>query len=204
MSIAETSVSILVVLVGVGAFFGIVLALADKKFYMQQNPLIGEVEDILPKGQCGACGFAGCAKYAEAVVENPDVPSNLCVPGKAAVATAAAPAKPAASSAVVKTSAKAAPVPTQTKAQEEKADVEKKADAPASDATKPAVEEPVVETPAEKYVNYTVQDGEDLVGISINFDLTTSEIRQLNNLSDDAPVTPGMVLKLPAGSVQAQ
>ena len=32
MSIAETSVSILVVLVGVGAFFGIVLALADKKF----------------------------------------------------------------------------------------------------------------------------------------------------------------------------
>ena len=28
-------------------------------------------------------------------------------------------------------------------------------------------------------------------------------IRQ-NNLSDDAPVTPGMVLKLPAGSVQAQ
>ena len=130
---------------------------------------------------------------------------KLRVPaGKAAVATAAAPAKPAAAPSVVKTSAKAAPVPTQTKAQEEKADVEKKADAPASDATKPAVEEPVVETSAEKYVNYTVQDGEDLVGISINFDLTTSEIRQLNNLSDDAPVTPGMVLKLPAGSVQAQ
>ena len=130
---------------------------------------------------------------------------KLRVPaGKAAVATATAPAKPAAAPSVVKTSAKAASVPTQTKAQEEKADVEKKADASASDATKPAVEEPVVETPAEKYVNYTVQDGEDLVGISINFDLTTSEIRQLNNLSDDAPVTPGMVLKLPAGSVQAQ
>ena len=133
------------------------------------------------------------------------VGQKLRVPaGKAAVATAAAPAKPAAAPSVVKTSAKTVPVPTQTKAQEEKADVEKKADAPASDATKPAVEEPVVETPAEKYVNYTVQDGEDLVGISINFDLTTSEIRQLNNLSDDAPVTPGMVLKLPAGSVQAQ
>ena len=53
MTTAETSIAILVVLVGVGAFFGIVLALADKKFYMQQNPLIGEVEDILPKGQCG-------------------------------------------------------------------------------------------------------------------------------------------------------
>jgi len=53
---------------------------------MESNPLIAEVEDILPKGQCGACGFAGCAKYAEAVVEDPEVPPNLCVPGKAAVA----------------------------------------------------------------------------------------------------------------------
>jgi Na+-translocating ferredoxin:NAD+ oxidoreductase RNF subunit RnfB len=53
---------------------------------MEVNPLIHEVEDILPKGQCGACGFAGCAKYAEAVVEDETVPPNLCVPGKAAVA----------------------------------------------------------------------------------------------------------------------
>ena len=48
MTTAETSVAIILVLVGVGAFFGIVLALADKKFYMQQNPLIDEVEDIRP------------------------------------------------------------------------------------------------------------------------------------------------------------
>ncbi len=82
----NTSLMIIVVLVGVGAFFGIVLALADKKFAMEANPLIEEVEDILPKGQCGACGYAGCAKYAEAVVEDPSVPPNLCVPGKAAVA----------------------------------------------------------------------------------------------------------------------
>ena len=77
---------IVVVLLGVGAFFGLVLALANKKFAMETNPLIEEVEDILPKGQCGACGYAGCQKYAEAVVEDPDVPPNLCVPGKAAVA----------------------------------------------------------------------------------------------------------------------
>ena len=82
----EKSMMIIVVLVGVGAVFGVVLALANRKFAMAVNPLIHEVEEILPKGQCGACGFAGCAKYAEAVVENPDVPPNLCVPGKAAVA----------------------------------------------------------------------------------------------------------------------
>lgn len=82
----NTSVMIIVVLVGVGAFFGVVLALANKKFAMEVNPLIEEVEDILPKGQCGACGYAGCAKYAEAVVEDESVPPNLCVPGKDAVA----------------------------------------------------------------------------------------------------------------------
>ncbi|MBO6178632.1 MAG: Fe-S cluster domain-containing protein [Selenomonadaceae bacterium] len=82
----NTPFMIVVVLVGVGAFFGLVLALANKKFAMETNPLIEEVEDILPKGQCGACGYAGCQKYAEAVVEDPDVPPNLCVPGKAAVA----------------------------------------------------------------------------------------------------------------------
>lgn len=82
----NTPIMIVVVLVGVGAFFGLVLALANKKFAMETNPLIEEVEDILPKGQCGACGFAGCQKYAEAVVEDPEVPPNLCVPGKAAVA----------------------------------------------------------------------------------------------------------------------
>ena len=82
----NTAVMIIVVLVGIGTFFGVVLALADKRFAMEVNPLIHEVEDILPKGQCGACGFAGCAKYAEAVVEDETVPPNLCVPGKAAVA----------------------------------------------------------------------------------------------------------------------
>ena len=82
----DTAIMILVVMVGIGAFFGFVLAFANKKFAMEVNPLINEVEEILPKGQCGACGFAGCAKYAEAVVEDPEVAPNLCVPGKAAVA----------------------------------------------------------------------------------------------------------------------
>lgn len=82
----DTAIMIIVVLVGIGTFFGVVLALADKKFAMEVNPLIHEVEDVLPKGQCGACGFAGCAKYAEAVVDDASVPPNLCVPGKAAVA----------------------------------------------------------------------------------------------------------------------
>lgn len=76
------SIMVLVVMSGVGIIFGFVLAAANKKFAMEVNPLIHMVEEALPKGQCGACGYAGCLAYAEAVVENPEVPPNLCIPGK--------------------------------------------------------------------------------------------------------------------------
>lgn len=81
-----TVVMVLIVLGGIGAVFGLILAFANKKFALEVNPLIHEVEDILPKGQCGACGFAGCAAYAEAVVMDKNVAPNLCVPGKDDVA----------------------------------------------------------------------------------------------------------------------
>jgi RnfABCDGE-type electron transport complex B subunit len=84
----STSILILIVLTSVGLIFGFILAFANKKFAIEINPLIHIVEDVLPKGQCGACGFAGCKAYAEAVVMNPDVPPNLCVPGKDPVAKA--------------------------------------------------------------------------------------------------------------------
>lgn len=85
-----TAIMILVVMAGIGTVFGFILAYANKKFSIEINPLIHVVEDVLPKGQCGACGYAGCAAYAEAVVLNPDVAPNLCVPGKAAIANAVA------------------------------------------------------------------------------------------------------------------
>ena len=80
------SIMVLIVMTLVGLVFGLILAFANKKFAVEVNPLIHIVEDILPKGQCGACGYAGCQAYAEAVVINPDVPPNLCIPGKKPVA----------------------------------------------------------------------------------------------------------------------
>jgi len=81
-----TIIMVLLVMVLIGAVFGLVLALVNKRFSVEINPLIHLVEDALPKGQCAACGYPGCMGYAEAVVLNPDVPPNLCAPGKAAVA----------------------------------------------------------------------------------------------------------------------
>lgn len=82
----NVAIMVLIVMAGVGITFGFVLAVANKKFAVEVNPLIHVVEDALPKGQCGACGYAGCAAYAEAVVLDLEVAPNLCVPGKEAVA----------------------------------------------------------------------------------------------------------------------
>lgn len=80
------TIFIIVVMIGLGLTFGILLAVANNKLVVEVDPRIYEVDEVLPKGQCGACGFAGCLGYADAVVKNPDVPTNLCAPGKEEVA----------------------------------------------------------------------------------------------------------------------
>jgi Na+-translocating ferredoxin:NAD+ oxidoreductase RNF subunit RnfB len=86
----NTAIMVFVVMGAVGTIFGFILAYANNKFKIEVNPLIHLVEEKLPKGQCGACGYAGCAAYAEAVVLNKEVPPNLCVPGKDKVAKSVA------------------------------------------------------------------------------------------------------------------
>jgi Na+-translocating ferredoxin:NAD+ oxidoreductase subunit B len=46
------------------------LYVASKKFYVYEDPRIAEVTDLLPGANCGGCGFAGCANYAEYAVTN--------------------------------------------------------------------------------------------------------------------------------------
>ncbi|WP_039657292.1 RnfABCDGE type electron transport complex subunit B [Clostridium tyrobutyricum] len=82
----NTAIMVLIVMTAIGLVFGLVLGYANKRFAIESNPLIDLVEDELPKGQCGGCGYAGCRAYAEAVVLDKEVSPSLCVPGKAAVA----------------------------------------------------------------------------------------------------------------------
>ncbi len=76
----------LVLLGCIGLFFGIGLAIAAQKFAVETNPLIEEVLESLPLANCGGCGYPGCEGYAIEVVTDPNVPPNLCFPGKEAVA----------------------------------------------------------------------------------------------------------------------
>lgn len=65
---------------GLGAFFAAALAIADKKLRVEEDPRIGMVNDALPGANCGACGQAGCAAFAEAVVQG-TAPVNGCPVG---------------------------------------------------------------------------------------------------------------------------
>jgi electron transport complex protein RnfB len=73
-----------------GLLFGLALAVAAIRFAVTTDPLVDQVRDALPSANCGACGFAGCLAYAEALVERPEVPPNLCAPGRRGVAEAVA------------------------------------------------------------------------------------------------------------------
>lgn len=68
-----------------GAVFGLGLAAASKKFAVHTDPRIEDVLEALPGINCGACGYGGCADYAEAVVTKGEA-SNLCMPGGPATA----------------------------------------------------------------------------------------------------------------------
>jgi Na+-translocating ferredoxin:NAD+ oxidoreductase subunit B len=70
----------LIFLAGMGGIFGFVLAFAAKKFAVQIDPRVEQVNDLLAHAHCGACGYAGCEQYAEAVVKDPEVSATLCTP----------------------------------------------------------------------------------------------------------------------------
>jgi RnfABCDGE-type electron transport complex B subunit len=74
----------------VGTLFGLGLSLTAKKFHVKIDPRIEQIKNVLANAHCGACGYAGCEQYAEAVLKNPEVPPNLCIPGGMKTAEAVA------------------------------------------------------------------------------------------------------------------
>lgn len=69
------------VLGGVGLFFGFLIAMANKKFYVWEDPRIDDLEELLPSTNCGACGTPGCRAFAEALVAGKVQPSTCTVMG---------------------------------------------------------------------------------------------------------------------------
>jgi Na+-translocating ferredoxin:NAD+ oxidoreductase RNF subunit RnfB len=62
-----------------GVLLAAVLAFADRKLYVWEDPRIEEVESLLPKANCGACGCAGCHAFAEKAVKGEIAPGKCTV-----------------------------------------------------------------------------------------------------------------------------
>ena len=69
------------VLAGVGFVLGILISIVSKVFYVQEDPSIEEVVELLPRYNCGACGYPGCKEMAQALLKN-EVKPTLCKPLK--------------------------------------------------------------------------------------------------------------------------
>ncbi|MFM5520030.1 electron transport complex subunit RsxB [Aeromonas jandaei] len=59
--------------------FGIILGFAAVKFHVEADPIVDQLDALLPQTQCGQCGYPGCKPYAEAVAYGDQI--NKCVPG---------------------------------------------------------------------------------------------------------------------------
>jgi electron transport complex protein RnfB len=64
---------------GLGFVLASLLILANRKLYVFEDPRIAVVEELLPSANCGACGFAGCHAFAEAVVGGAAAPAACTV-----------------------------------------------------------------------------------------------------------------------------
>ncbi len=69
----------------IGLLFGLGLATAAKVFYVETDPRVEAVNDLVPGANCGACGYPGCMKFSEAVVSGEAEP-DACIPGGEEVA----------------------------------------------------------------------------------------------------------------------
>ena len=76
----STAIIFAVVAIGVLALiFGLVLGYASIRFKVEGDPLVEQIDAVLPQTQCGQCGYPGCKPYAEAIAEGDDI--NKCPPG---------------------------------------------------------------------------------------------------------------------------
>lgn len=72
-----------------GIALGFLLGLAARYLHVENDPLVEEIEGMLPGSQCGQCGFPGCGQAATALAKG-EAAVTLCPPGGRSLATALA------------------------------------------------------------------------------------------------------------------
>lgn len=82
----ESYIYPILIFIVMGLVFGVLLTVLSKVFAVKTDPRTEQITEALPGANCGGCGFAGCADYADAIV-NKGAPMNLCAPGGSGAAS---------------------------------------------------------------------------------------------------------------------
>ncbi len=69
-----------ITLLVLGLLFGLGLGWASIRYRVESDPVVDQIDAILPQTQCGQCGFPGCRPYAEAIAGD-EADINQCPPG---------------------------------------------------------------------------------------------------------------------------
>ncbi|MDH3626679.1 MAG: RnfABCDGE type electron transport complex subunit B [Acidobacteriota bacterium] len=77
------------IMLGIGAFFGTLLALADRFLKVYEDPRIDALEEMLPGTNCGACGQPGCRGFAVSLVAEESAPGQCTVSSPEGIETVA-------------------------------------------------------------------------------------------------------------------
>lgn len=77
----DTTVVLIALAVMVGLSFGLsgLLAVANQRLHVEEDPRIDAVEEMLPGSNCGACGLPGCRAFAEQAVSGEIAPGKCTV-----------------------------------------------------------------------------------------------------------------------------
>ncbi len=59
----------LIILLGSGLLIGLAIGLVVKFVAVPSDPLLDQINELMPGANCGACGYPGCAGYAAAMVK---------------------------------------------------------------------------------------------------------------------------------------
>lgn len=76
-------------LTALSVVFGLLLGFSAVYFKVESDPVVDQIDAILPQTQCGQCGHPGCRPYAESIAAGEE-DINRCPPGGEAVIQALA------------------------------------------------------------------------------------------------------------------
>lgn len=72
--------TVIITLAVIACIFGLILAYSAIRFKVEGDPVVDQIDALLPQTQCGQCTYPGCRPYAEAIAKG-EADINQCPPG---------------------------------------------------------------------------------------------------------------------------